>query len=89
MPKDVEVLNFEQLLKHILRVFLSSFFWGGGGGIQFCGVSPLWFSALQLMDFLHARLVNEWEPPSAAERAVLHSPPHPVHPHHPPQLPVL
>ena len=30
MPKNLEILNFEQLLKHILRVFPK--FGGGGGG---------------------------------------------------------
>ena len=32
MPKNLEILNFEQLLKHILRVFLSLGGGGGGGG---------------------------------------------------------
>ena len=29
IPKNLEIFNFEQLPKHILRVFPS---WGGGGG---------------------------------------------------------
>ena len=32
MPKHLEILNFEQLLKHILRVF--PILGGGGGGVS-------------------------------------------------------
>ena len=41
MPKNWEIFNFEQLPKHILRVFPSL-------GGKFYGVRPLWFLALQL-----------------------------------------
>ena len=42
MPKNLEILNFEQLLKHVLRVFPCL---GGGGGKL---VRRLWFSALHI-----------------------------------------
>ena len=35
MPKNVEILNFEQLLKHILRVFPSL------GGLDHSGSQPM------------------------------------------------
>ena len=35
MPKNVEILNFEQLLKHIFRVAISKF---GGGGFNSVGL---------------------------------------------------
>ena len=37
MPKNLEIFNFEQLLKHTLRVF-PSLGGGGGGGVN----SILW-----------------------------------------------
>ena len=44
MPKNVEILNFEQLLKHILRVFPSL----GGVNSILWGI-PFWYSALHLV----------------------------------------
>ena len=38
MPKNVEILNFEQLLKHIFRVAISKFGRGGGGGFNSVGL---------------------------------------------------
>ena len=57
MPKTLHIFNFEQLPKHILRVFPSL---GWVNSIQFFWVRPLWFSALQLYKVSLVCKRNHW-----------------------------
>ena len=64
MSKNVEILNFEQLLKDILRVFPSL----GGGGVN----SILWQASQARTPLLHNSVVYVVPTPTATAMVFVH-----------------